>query len=295
MCLNLTCFPQTAETHGWLSAYEDCWPARVYLNRYWRARTRNRRQYNMGSKHIEVASLRRRGRPPKRQREEAASNVQTTPEQVYFLQPSKQKQFVLSDDVRSLSSSDTEDSSSEFRDENESTMSPFDRVQLNVRQRRQCMPPDEQAGPQLRRSPPPSFPGTRRNRSRKTTSLGSSTLKQSALSHDSDTDFSQRRVFVAPRMEEGHDSGSKPSGADSEPVKRFLSSLRPSLESHLGAFLELGVRDHATLMAFLSWPQAMQEQWIDNENETLQLTRLERGSLLVGCNMFIFGVLQRSL
>jgi len=292
MYLSLKCFPQTAETHGWLSAYEDCWPARVYLNRYWRTRTTNRRQYY---RRIEVASPRRRGRPPKRQREEAASDVQTTPEQVYALQPSKQKQFVLSDDVRldsSISSSDTEGSSSEFRDENESTMSLFDRVQLDVRQRGQCMLPDGQAGPQLRRSPPPSFPGIRRNPCRKTTS---STSKQSALSHDSDTGFSPRRVFVAPRMEEGHDSGSKPSGADSKPVKQFLSSLRPSLELHLGAFLELGVRDHATLMAFLSWPQAIQEQWIDKENETLQLTRLERGSLLVGCSMFTLGVWQRSL
>ncbi|KIJ69252.1 hypothetical protein HYDPIDRAFT_36333, partial [Hydnomerulius pinastri MD-312] len=28
----------TAEMHTWLSEYQDCWPARLYLNRYWKNR-----------------------------------------------------------------------------------------------------------------------------------------------------------------------------------------------------------------------------------------------------------------
>ncbi|KIK81010.1 hypothetical protein PAXRUDRAFT_157092, partial [Paxillus rubicundulus Ve08.2h10] len=47
----------TVETHGWLSAYENCWPARVYLSRYWNTRIVNRRHYYMGTKPLGIVGL----------------------------------------------------------------------------------------------------------------------------------------------------------------------------------------------------------------------------------------------
>lgn len=75
----------------------------------------------------------------------------------------------------------------------------------------------------------------------------------------------------------------------------FLCSLTPNLEHHLDAFVELGIKDEETLQAFLSWPQVIQAQFLDEGHGMLQLTSLERKSLLVGCGLLTQRVLQKSL
>lgn len=75
----------------------------------------------------------------------------------------------------------------------------------------------------------------------------------------------------------------------------FLGSLTPSLKHHLDAFIELGIKDQETLQAFLSWPEVIKTQFLEEEKGVLQLTRLERKSLLVGCGLLTQKALQRSL
>ena len=77
-------------------------------------------------------------------------------------------------------------------------------------------------------------------------------------------------------------------------VRQFLGSLTPSLEHHLDAFVELGVKDQKSLQAFLSWPQLFQAQFLGEGRGTLQLTCLERQGLLVGCSLLTQKVLQES-
>ncbi|KAF9246289.1 hypothetical protein BU15DRAFT_58374 [Melanogaster broomeanus] len=245
-----------AESHEWLSAYEGCWPAQVYLNRYWRNRLVHRR--STSDKVVEGTPRRRRGRPANREGE-AASNPRTTPAQkrIYPLRRQVQRRRSASapgDDDKSDSAasfSSSEDSVSELHDRKQSEAPLCDEVDLNARQ--------------------------------KSTFFGAPTLKNFALS--STAGPSLRGASVPPR------SHNKPSNTDTEAVKQFLKSLKPCLESRLDVFIELGIRNHETLVAFLSWPPATQAQWVDEGNEALQLTRLERGALLVGCSMFAQSVL----
>jgi len=78
-------------------------------------------------------------------------------------------------------------------------------------------------------------------------------------------------------------------------TREFLGSFTPSLEHHLDAFVGLGIKDRETLQAFLSWPQVIQAQFLDEGHGALQLTSLERKVLLVGCGLLAQKALQRSL
>lgn len=77
-------------------------------------------------------------------------------------------------------------------------------------------------------------------------------------------------------------------------MREFLASFTPSLEQHLNAFVELGIKDYETLHAFLSWPQVFQAQFLDEGNDVLKLTSLERKSLLIGCGLLAQKALQDS-
>lgn len=78
-------------------------------------------------------------------------------------------------------------------------------------------------------------------------------------------------------------------------MREFLSSLTPSLEHHLDAFVKLGVKDQTTLEAFLSWPQVTQAQFLDESHGVLQLTSLEKRVVLVGGGLLAQRTLERSL
>lgn len=78
-------------------------------------------------------------------------------------------------------------------------------------------------------------------------------------------------------------------------MREFLCSLTPSLEHHLDAFAALGVKDEKTLQAFLCWPQVIQAQFLDEGHGVLQLTSLERKSLLVDIGLLTHKTLQKSL
>ncbi|KAF9235118.1 hypothetical protein BU15DRAFT_65096 [Melanogaster broomeanus] len=186
-----------AELHEWLSTYEGCWPARVYLNRYWRTRLVHRR--SASDKVVKGAT------------------------------PAQKRVYLL---------------------------------RRQVEQRRSASAPGDD------------------DKSDSTTS--------SSDSSDSVSDLCGRQQSEAPLCDEVHLNARQSSHrtADTEAVKQFLKSLKPCLESRLDVFIELGIRNHEALVAFLSWPPAAQAQWVDEENKALQLTRLERGALLVGCSMF---------
>ncbi|KAG9318704.1 hypothetical protein JVU11DRAFT_800 [Chiua virens] len=78
-------------------------------------------------------------------------------------------------------------------------------------------------------------------------------------------------------------------------VKDFLSSLMPSLEHRLDAFAELGVKDRKSLEAFVSWPQAIQAEFLDEGQAVLQLTKFEKKNLLLGCSPLLQKALLKSL
>lgn len=78
-------------------------------------------------------------------------------------------------------------------------------------------------------------------------------------------------------------------------MREFLGSLTPSLEHYLDAFVKLGIKDQKTLQAFLSWPQVVQAQFLDEGHGVLQLTSLEKRALLVGCGLLTQRAMQEIL
>lgn len=75
-------------------------------------------------------------------------------------------------------------------------------------------------------------------------------------------------------------------------MTEFLGSLTPNLEHHLGAFVELGIKDQKTLQAFLSWPQVVRTQFLDEGHGVLRLTSLEKWGLLAACDLLSQKALQ---
>ncbi|KAF9245614.1 hypothetical protein BU15DRAFT_70686 [Melanogaster broomeanus] len=103
-----------AELHEWLSTYEGCWPARVYLNRYWRTRLVHRR--SASDRVVKGAPRTRRERLANRE-EVVARNLRATPAQkrVYPLRRQMQQRRSASasasgDDDKSDSATSSSDS-----------------------------------------------------------------------------------------------------------------------------------------------------------------------------------------